>query len=273
MKTSTAATGTRAVRRLATATLVAAAVLAGACEPKTTPARPPTSPTPQSAKDALVASVPDGDEGTFRFTIKDYEASGSGVVDAASKGVTASIGYKDPDLGFTMNVAFLVVGQKSWVKITFSNTAGLAGLPKLPNKWLLLDPAKLTDPESTPLTFDGPDPANTAVLLASVVTAKKTGPGQYRGTLDLTKTTDADVADPAGITAMGEAAKAVPFTATVDTSGRLNAIQIQVPAAGKTRAYEYKMTYTGYGNAPKVTAPSAVESQNAPAEAYELLNS
>ena len=220
-----------------------------------------------------MASVPDGDEGTFRFTIKDYEASGSGVVDAASKGLTASIGYKDPDLGFTMNVAFLVVDQKSWVKVTFSNTAGLTGLPKLPNKWLLLDAAKVTDPEGTPLTFDGPDPANAAVLLASVVTATETGPGQYRGTLDLTKATEADVAEAAAITAMGEAAKAVPFTATVDTSGRLNAIQIQVPAAGKTRAYEYKMTYTGYGSAPKVTAPSAAESQSAPPEAYELLNS
>jgi len=220
-----------------------------------------------------LASVPDGDEGTFRFTIKDYEASGSGVVDAASKGITANIGYKDPDLGFTMHVAFLVVDQKSWVKVTFTNTAGLTGLPKLPTKWLLLDPAKVTDPESTPLTYDGPDPANAAVLLASIGAATETGPGRYRGTLDLTKATDADVADPAEITAMGEAAKAVPFTATVDMSGRLNAIQVQVPAAGKTRAYEYRMTYTGYGDAPNVSAPSATESQNAPAEAYELLNS
>lgn len=273
MKTATAATGTHAARRLAIAALVTATVLVGACGPKTTPAKPSTSPTPQSAKDALVASVPDGDEGTFRFTVKDDETFGSGVVDAASKGLTVSFGFKDPDLGFTMNLAVLVVDRKSWMKITFSNTAGLTGFPKLPKKWLLLDPAKVTDPQGTPLTFDGPDPANAALLFASVVTAEQTGPGQYRGTLDLTKAADADVAEAQEITAMGEAAKAVPFTATVDTSARLDTIRVQVPAAGKARAHEHQITYTGYGTAPKVTAPSAADSQDAPAEAYELLNS
>jgi hypothetical protein len=72
---------------------------------------------------------------------------------------------------------------------------------------------------------------------------------------------------------MGEVAKAVPFTATVDASGRLSAIRIQVPTAGKRRVHEHQIAYTGYGKAPKVTAPPAAESLNAPAEAYELLNS
>ena len=115
--------------------------------------------------------------------------------------------------------------------------------------------------------------ANAAILLASVVTAKETGPGQYGGTLDLTKAADAEVAEAKEITAMGEAAKAVPFTATVDTSARLNTIRIQAPAAGKAPAYEHTITYSGYGDAPKVAAPPAAESQTAPAEAYELLNS
>jgi hypothetical protein len=159
------------------------------------------------------------------------------------------------------------------MKVSFSNTAGLTGLPKLPKKWLLLDPAKVADPENAPLTFDGPDPVNAAVLFASVVTVKETGPGRYRGTLDLTKAADAGVAEAKEITAMGAAAKAAPFTATLDASGRLTDLRIKMPAAGKTRAYEHKITYTDYGDAPTVTAPSATGSQKAPAEAYELLNS
>ena len=82
----------------------------------------------------------------------------------------------------------------------------------------------------------------------------------------------ADIVDPARLKALGEKAKAVPFEATVDGQGRLTSAVVKVPAAGRTKASRYEITYADYGTTASPAAPAADEQQPATRSAYELLN-
>lgn len=251
-------------RRIITALAVLA--LAGGCAETGSEA-----PAPATPKDKLLAAVPDGSQGNFRFTLKDAETTGKGVVDPAGKRMQLTTEYKDKKLGFTMTMGFLIIDQESWIKVTFANTKGLTGLPKLPKKWLHLDRSKVTDQED--IDFDDPDPAGAVALFRSIVDVAESTTGQFAGTVDLTQATETEVLDAAELAALGEKAKAVPFQALVDTTGRLTSIEINVPAFGDAPAYTHQATYGDYGVAPAVEEPPAGQTQEAPAAAYELLNS
>ena len=70
--------------------------------------------------------------------------------------------------------------------------------------------------------------------------------------------------------ALGEQAKAVPFEARTDAQGRLSRMLVRIPAAGKTKASTYEVTYADYGSAPTPAEPA--QQQKAPAVVYEMLN-
>ncbi|MGI5147340.1 hypothetical protein ACQEVC_13335 [Plantactinospora sp. CA-294935] len=223
-----------------------------------------------TAKQTLLDTVPDGSEGPFRFSGKDGTDDVSGSVDPAAKGLELSTAIKDPEHGFTTTIAFRVLGEDIWTKISFTGTEGLTGLPKLPNKWLKLDPAKLTDAESVP-KYEGTDPGNAGPLLQAATSVTEAGNGKYSGSIDLTSGEAAKVLEAERMTALGEAAKQVPFTATVDGE-HLTSLTLDVPAAGSAKAFQYVVQYRDFGSAPKLAAPAGAQAQNAPALAYELLN-
>lgn len=246
------------------------AAVAGGCAGLTgdDPAEAPKAQTPQ---EKLLDAVPDGSQGNFRFTLKDAELTGKGVMDPATKRLLLTTDYKDADLGFTMTMGMLVIDEESWMKITFANTDGLTGLPKLPKKWLRLDRSKVKDQED--VGFDDPDPAGANALFRAIVAATESGAGTFTGTLDLTRATEAEIVDQAALDALGQQAKAVPFTANVDSQGRLAAIEIKVPAHGDAKAYTHQVTYADYGAAPAIEEPPANQVAEATQEAYDLLNS
>jgi hypothetical protein len=224
-----------------------------------------------TAKQTLLASVPDGSEGPFRFTGKDVTGDISGSVDPAAKGLDLKTSVKDPEHGFSTHIAFRVVGDEAWTKISFTETKGLTGLPKLPNKWLKLDRAKFTNADGMP-TYDGADQGNAGPLVQAATSVQDDGSGKYSGVIDLTSGEAAKVLDAEQMTALGEAAKQVPFTAVVGADQNLASLTLDVPAAGSAKAFRYVVTYKDYGSAPKVAAPAAGQAQDAPALAYDLLN-
>jgi hypothetical protein len=148
----------------------------------------------------------------------------------------------------------------------------VTGLPKLPKKWMHIDPSKVKDFGGAELTFTDPDPTGAESLFESTVEVQPAGTGQYRGVMDLTRASRAELVDKETITALGDKAKSIRFRATVDGSGRLTLVSLDVPAAGQTPAATYKVAYADYGAAPPVAEPPAKDVQEAPAEAYELLN-
>jgi hypothetical protein len=271
------------MRRQLTPVLASLALVAGlatsGCDPapstpeRTAPASPATPPaSPATPKDQLLAAVPDGSEGSFRYTFKDAESQGSGVVDPAGKKLQHTAVYKDRQLGFTMTISFVVVDQESWMKVAFAHTENVTGLPKLPKKWMHIDRSKVKDDAGAELSYADPDPAGAASLFRSAVDVRPAGTGGFRGTLDLTGATDSDLIGKDTVTALGEKAKSVPFRATVDRTGRLTSLSLDVPAAGKTPATTYRVSYADYGSAPPVTQPAAKDVQEAPATAYDLIN-
>ncbi|MEH1123820.1 hypothetical protein [Micromonospora sp. CPCC 206061] len=257
------------MRRTIAMTLAAGVVLLAGCGALNEPTAAP--PAPMTPKEKLLDAVPDGSQGTFSFTLKDAETTGKGAVDPQGRRLHLTTVYKDKDLGFTMTMGYLIIDQESWVKITFANTKDVTGLPKLPKKWLHLDRTKVKDQED--VGFGDPDPAGAVSLFRSIVDVTEPAAGQFTGTVDLTTATKAEILDQQGLGALGERAKAVPFRAVVDGQGRLTSIELDVPAYGEVRAYTHQATYSDYGAAPKVEEPPAGETQEAPAEAYELLNS
>lgn len=268
-------TGTAGIiRRVSTAMALAVAVatLVGACGGRDTePASAPPSTPAATPKEALLASVPDGTEGSFRFTGRDASSDISGLIDPAVKGMQLSTSSKDQELGFTMKMAFLVIDEQIWMKVNFTGAEGLTGLPKLPKRWLKLDRAKLTDGETAP-TYEGTDPGNAGPLIEAATSVEEQRPGRYAGVIDLVSGEAAQLLEADEMKALGAAAGAVPFTAVVGPDGNLTSLTLQIPEAGNRKAYPYVVEYLDYGTAPKISEPAGGEAQDAPAVAYELLN-
>ncbi|MFI7592188.1 hypothetical protein [Micromonospora sp. NPDC049359] len=267
--TGTAGTIRRTVGTVA-AVLAATTLLAG-CGAETEPtATPPSSPSASpsvSPKDALLAAVPDGTEGAFRFSGKDASSTIDGRIDPASEGFEINM-VMPPDDGVVVKMSFLVIKDQNWVKAKFS---GRPGLPKFPDKWMKLDRAKLTDAASIP-TFDGVDQGNAGPLIQAATEVQEKSPGQYVGFIDVSAGEAAKALEDGEAAALGEAGKKVPFTAVVGADKHLASLTLKMPAAGKTKAYDYVVKYADYGSAPKITAPTGAAAVKAPAMAYDLLN-
>jgi hypothetical protein len=225
-----------------------------------------------SATTTLIKGVPTGSSPVFHYTIKGGVSPFSGVVDAPSKGFTSDFVQKiEEGGGFTLTMKFLVVEKQAWAKISFTGAPANSGLPKLPKKWMKLEPGKLSAGSSEDLTYNGEsDPGYVSTLIEAATGLKETGKGVYAGTTDLTKATEAEIVDDATLKALGEQAKTVPLELALDSEGRITKAVVKIPAAGKAKASTYEVLYDQYGTAAPVKVPADVVA--APAAAYELLN-
>jgi hypothetical protein len=188
------------------------------------------------------------------------------VIDPAGRALTAEITQKVPDTPVTLSMKFLVVGEKIWTKIAFKGVTADMGLPRLPKKWMALDPAKtggsdVTDMEYSPAEID---PGYVAALVESATGLTETTPGHFTGTTDLTRSTEAEIVEAKTLTRLGEKATAAPLEVAVDGAGRITAATVKIPKG------TYEVTYGQYGTAGPLAAPD--DAVKAPAAVYDLLN-
>ncbi len=266
---------TARLTRLGAALAVTAATVAGCGGlSSSTPQAAPTTKAPKAPKDVLLAAVPTEKTGPYHFSVKESDGTFTGIVDATKKAISLGISQKEPDAGFTMDMKFLIIDEKSWTKIKFT-PASVPGLPRLPQKWMLLDPSKIKDKENSPLAYgdDQSDPAYTQEIVENAAQVEPTAAGQFSGVTDLTLTGVEDIVDNATLKALGAKAKAVPFTAAIDAKGRLTALAVRIPAAGKAKAYTYAAAYDGYDSTSTPVVPAAAEQQKAVPAVYDMLNS
>lgn len=224
-----------------------------------------------SVATTLTKGVPTTATPVFHYKVKGGLQSFSGVLDAPKKSMTSDFVEKIEDTDITLTMNFLVIGEESWAKINFAGASANSGLPKLPKKWMKLDPGKLTGDSATDLTYQGEtDPGYVSTLLEAAADLKETGSGTYAGTTDLTKSTEAEIVEADTLTTLGEKAKTVPLKLTLDGEGRITKAVVEIPAAGKVKATTYEVVYDQYGTAAPVTIPAGAVA--APAAAYEMLN-
>ncbi|MGR6322267.1 hypothetical protein Q2K19_14290 [Micromonospora soli] len=252
--------------------MLAATTLLGGCGSKSDPAAAPStssaaSPTAEP-RQALLDAVPDETDGAFQFSGKDASSDLRGRIDPAAKAFEMNMAMAPDKDGVTVKMSFLVVEEKIWMKAKFS---GQPGLPKLPDKWLALDRAKLNDGDGVP-SYDGADQGNAGPLIEAATSVAQEGPGKYTGFIDVTGGEAAKALEDGEAAALGEAGKHVPFTALVGSDGHLSSLVLEMPAAGKRKAYRYVVNYTGFGSTSKITAPTGSAATKAPALAYEILN-
>jgi hypothetical protein len=258
-----------------TALLAAAAAACGATGATTAGATAgkaaPT--TPRSPRELLLSSLDSLETGSVRFAATGDQPM-AGVLDATRKSLQIDMAQKVEGTGITLSMKFLFVGKQSWVKIAFTGGADRSGLPKLPKKWMLLDPSKLAKGEDAiPDGFDEEtDPGEVGTIVEAAGAVRQTSPGHFAGTTDLTQAGQGDIAAEKTVAALGAKAKAVPFEATTDDHGRLRSLLVKIPAAGKTKASAYGVSYRDYGTAPSPARPGPGEQQKAPAVVYEMLN-
>jgi hypothetical protein len=264
------------IRRSAFAGILVAALLgpgltacgANGSEPAATESTAPAIPA--DPKQALLDSIREISKGNFRFTLTADGVTGEGMVHLPSHSARMTVKSDDSDSTFTMDLIY--IESDSWVRLDMPELAELAGKSSLASgKYLHLDRSKIQN-DDLKFDFNDVDPAGSELLVKAIVDVRKTDEGVYTGTLDLSKATDADLVDEETVKALGVQATKLPFTANVDAQGRLTTLSIQVPAAGDTKAHELKINYLDYGAATPVEKPAPSETEEAPAETYEMFN-
>lgn len=241
---------------LATATLA----LTGCADKTNTDAndnqQPASSAPAVSAKEAFTNAVKKLSE-----TSSKSDTSMEGIATVKGTALTDPVGKKahvtsDVNaMGISVKTEMISINSEVWVK--------MSGVPGLPDKWMHVAADKIKAGSSLDLSKD-----NSAKLASSVGDVERDGATGFKGTLDLSKagTVNEDM-----IKQLGDKAKAVPFTATVDAQGHLTTIVMDIsavaPGVGKVTT-----TYSGFGDPVTVTPPAAADVVEMPAQFLDSMN-
>jgi hypothetical protein len=229
----------------------------------------PESGIPADPKAALVASTKGLAEGNFTFSITADSMNGTGTFHKPSNSAQMTMTIGDED--FTMDFDLIQIQPDTWVKVDLGDLfAGVPGMEAFKDKYQHLDAAKAKDAKTLDIFKEGTDPADAAAMFKGLTDVQKTGEGSYSGTFDLTTVKDSVAADEDLLKGLGDKAKAIPFTARLDAEGRLTELVMSVPAAGKTKAQDIKITYGDYGAATAVQKPPADQVIEASEQTYEM---
>ncbi|SBT51918.1 hypothetical protein [Micromonospora auratinigra] len=266
------------IRRFSVGVLAAALLVPGLAACKTESGSPTAESTssapaaPADPKAALLASTEEIKKGNFTFTLGGGELNGAGTVHSPSK--SAEMKLNSGQAADDMKMHLVFIDTDSWVQMDFGSMAdSVPSLKAMKGKYQHLDRSRIKDAKNLNFDFSDVDPAGSDKMINAITEVKQTGEGTYAGTIDATRATESEVLDAQAVKALGEKAKAVPFTAKLDPQGRLSEFAVQVPAAGSAPASTVTVTYANYGAATAVQAPPAGQVVEASEQVYKMFQS
>lgn len=218
---------------------------------------PPTSSAPQvSAKEAFSNALKKLNNTTSKATMTmDGAAAMTGTAQTDPAGKKATATNEVSAAGTKVKTDIISLNGEVWVK--------MGGVPGLPDKWMHVSADKVKPGSSLDISKD-----STAKLDSAVVSVERNGTNGYKGTLDMTKagTVNADL-----LNQLGDKAKAVPFTMTVDAQERPT--EMVVDMSGLMSGMGKLTTkYSGFGEPVTVSAPPAADVIEMPATILDAMN-
>jgi hypothetical protein len=256
-------------RRWTAVLLMGAAALALAVTGCTNAPSPTASASTQNGVAALNAAAAKTRGQSYQFaTSYGTTLTGEGVSSGDGSATSKMVTFSDASSGVVVKINALVLKTAAYAKLDLGAAAGaLIGIS--PNTWVHIDPAKAPGAARLGIA-PGKDIFGPDTYLAAVTTATVDSPTQVSGTMDLSKATLPGLA----LTALGSTSPppSIPFTATLDSQGRIAKIVVKVPAIGTAvPAADLTTSYSNWGATVDATPPPANQTVEAPALVYTFL--
>jgi hypothetical protein len=232
----------------------------------TTPTAPSPSPSLPAPKDTLTAAIKQLGQTSYAFTATQANVSGQGKADPAGKAAQVSI--TGSSSGVNIKMSIVTVGADNWTQLDFGSALNRqAGID--PKKWMHIDTTKITKADALPVNPASPDLLDFSTLTDAMATVQRTDATHYSGTIDLTTVKGAAEPEADILTKAGAKAKSVPFTATLDSNGRLT--EFKIDGSSIDPGLSVDMTFSDYGATQNITKPTGTIVA-APSTVYAILN-
>jgi len=263
-------------RRLAPIALAVIGLAIGGCTGGNTtsttssasPSTAATSTGPAGAKDGLLNAIAPLTKTSYKYTLSSGGLTGQGANDPAARVATLALtgtATNSQQQGGSITINVLAIATDLWMKLDFGSANSTLKIST--DKWFHIDATKLGANPSLPVDPNGG--ANTAALLKNAVDVKQTDGTHYSGTVDLSNGTVSTPLGQPDIDRLGAKAKAVPFTATVDSQGRLSDMKLDFPSVDP-QIPAVSSTYTDYGSTVTAAKPDPAQIQEAPDSLYQI---
>jgi hypothetical protein len=236
--------------------------------------KPPATapPAPKNAMETLTAAAEKTKGQSFKYTLT-YGTilTGDGSRDAAgnaTRNVTVTTGAN----GLSIKAQLMsIAGDRVFAKLDLGAFGSvIPGLANIGQRWIVVDPAKLNANGLSASLIPNADSSTMDSYVKGVVSAETVSSTEIKGTVDLTKS--APIALPASeVAKLTQEQRIVPFTATLDSEGRIIKTVVNLPPIAGYPAAPVTTSYTDYGSNITIAAPPATESVDAPDTIYLLL--
>jgi hypothetical protein len=197
------------------------------------------------------------EDSSFKFSIESAGVKAEGVRHKPSESTQLKMTGSNEGQEFTIEL--IQIADDSWMKMDLGLDPGddeaLQGLADAFGKWNKI-PKEKAESDVGALAKAGAEAMGTQ-LVKGASNLKETAPGTFTGTIDLTSKLDLEVADEETVKALGDKAKAVPITITIDDQKRLSSMVMDIPAAGAAKAQRATIKFFDFDNVQQPQAPPA----------------
>ncbi|GAA1839763.1 hypothetical protein [Asanoa iriomotensis] len=194
---------------------------------------------------------------SFKFSIESAGVKAEGVRHKPSESTQLKMTGEAEGQEFTIEL--IQIDADMWMKMDLGLDPGddetLQGLADAFGKWNHISKEE-AESSVGGLAKAGADAMGTE-MVKGASNLKETAPGTFTGTIDMTSNSDLDLTDDETLKALGDKAKAVPITITIDGEQRLSSLVMEIPAAGAAKAQTATIKFFDFENVEQPKAPPA----------------